>query len=652
MGEIVWIRRGSSRTSTVLDTRLMSLMDLVEQVKRDPSFSSRYEIGEKIGGGGMGTVYRGIQKSLDRPVAIKFMAPELRKEPGYPERFLAEAKVASALVHSNVVGVFDHGLAQDVPFLVTEFVEGQTLHDMLKMRGSLTVPEVLEISRQLLDGLEAIHRLGIIHRDIKPVNILVTSSNPPGVKILDFGIAKAVGTGLALQGTPRTDTGIVMGTPEFMSPEQACGDPVSPATDIYAFTLIVYQMILGKGPFHATTTLELLQKHLTEPPHIPEKLLPGIQELLVRGLAKKPSDRFESVAEMRGSLAMMAREVETTGSFLVTEGLPSEHSDQAVTPRRSLPSTERRLAVDGGAEAPQSTGPVVLSTPKESWLPTVGLLLVCLVFFGMALQSLSSSVPKSIETPADDPLARQPFMQLEVLGGYKDDDPTERLRKERDDCGIESVTKAESRTIIELNLKGKNNPAHFWGPYRITADPAGLTLDGTKRPGRFFTMLSLTDRAMVDLHYTGANKQGSMDVLLIHPSQVDPPIIYRVRVDLARSEVECLLSDPKMVRTVSTQEEGTSRVCKFEWLPRPWLRFGGPKRADISSEGAIQIALDGREFNVRVGAASWEVSLSPPFDLKPGPIYVHVYVNGNARLTLDRLTLVGQPVFHFVGGPD
>ncbi|MBI4864010.1 MAG: serine/threonine protein kinase, partial [Candidatus Riflebacteria bacterium] len=267
-------------------------MDTASRALTDASFRARYEVAELLGEGGMGAVYRGIQKALGRPVAIKFMTCELATDRGWVDRFLIEAKVAASLLHPNVVVVFDSGMAGDVPFLVTELVDGKPLHKLLKEECPLRASRALGIARGVLSGLEAIHGMGIVHRDLKPANLLVCAGEPPTAKILDFGLAKMLGVQGGACQPPKTETGIIVGTPDYMAPEQAAGDPVSAATDLYAFSLVLCRMILGRPPFKAESTLEWLRAQIHEEPSFPPDLRPGVLALLQKGLAKLPGDRF------------------------------------------------------------------------------------------------------------------------------------------------------------------------------------------------------------------------------------------------------------------------------------------------------------------------------------------------------------------------
>jgi len=310
-------------------------MDIAARVNQDPGFSSRYELKEVLGTGGMGVVHRATHRQLGRPVAIKFMREELLADQSLKHRFLEEARAAASILHPNVTAVLDAGFAGDIPFLVTELVPGEPLSRLLTLRR-WPPAEVMEVIRQVVQGLEAIHRLGIVHRDIKPTNLLVHLGPPLAVKILDFGLAKR-----KEGGGPATISGLVLGTPAYMAPEQALQDPVSAATDLYAVTVVLYELITGQTPFTAPTVMEMVHKHLHDPPPIPEGLPGSLRELLVRGLSKQPGQRYASGEEYRTALARATAAVESSNGFFTGQSLtPIPHVEwgKSVLEHLTLPN--------------------------------------------------------------------------------------------------------------------------------------------------------------------------------------------------------------------------------------------------------------------------------------------------------------------------
>jgi eukaryotic-like serine/threonine-protein kinase len=258
-----------------------------------PRRIASYTLLEPIGHGGMAIVYRAHQESLDRTVAIKVLSEHLAASPEFMERFRREARTAANLHHPNVITVHDFGQDErGVPYLVLEFVEGATLADL--MDGGLDDARIPDLLDQIAAGLDYAHGRGVIHRDVKPGNVLITAD---GRAILaDFGLA------WLLQGAHLTLTGGVIGTPEYMSPEQVAGDPIDHRCDVYALGVVLFEMLIGERPFAADTPIGVLLKHLQDvPPSVRElrpELPPAVDEVLMRALAKDPAARFPSAGAL------------------------------------------------------------------------------------------------------------------------------------------------------------------------------------------------------------------------------------------------------------------------------------------------------------------------------------------------------------------
>jgi serine/threonine protein kinase len=259
----------------------------------------RYRTEEVLGRGGMAAVYSARDGELDRLVAVKVLAEHLADTPGFRERFLREAKLAAQLSHPNIVQVFDVGEEDGLPFIVMECVEGSTLADEAKQRGPLNAAEVVDLALQICGGLEHAHAAGLVHRDIKPQNLLL---RPDGtVKIADFGIARAAET------TKLTQAGSVLGTAAYLSPEQALGEEVTAAADIYSLGCVLYELLTGRTPHVFETLPELVVKHRQESIPPVRELRPEISERLeaavMHSLARNPDYRPESAAAFAEELA-------------------------------------------------------------------------------------------------------------------------------------------------------------------------------------------------------------------------------------------------------------------------------------------------------------------------------------------------------------
>jgi serine/threonine-protein kinase len=281
--------------------------DLIGQVVAD-----RYHVLRKLGEGGMGQVYLAEHVKMGRRSAIKVMNPSMVHDPDAVSRFNREAANASRINHPNVCAIYDFGETGDgLIYLAMEFIEGEPLTDLLKRETSLPVSRAVPIFAQVADALQVAHDLGIVHRDLKPDNIMLARGRNGAdvVKVVDFGIAKAIGGD---DSQKVTKTGLVVGTPEFMSPEQLAGDAVDGRTDIYALGLVLFRMLTGKLPFEASTVQETMIKRLTDEPATlaaarPDLRFPtGLQETLDAALTRRPSDRYQSAAKFASDVAAVA----------------------------------------------------------------------------------------------------------------------------------------------------------------------------------------------------------------------------------------------------------------------------------------------------------------------------------------------------------
>jgi putative two-component system response regulator len=286
-----------------------------------------YRVMERIGRGGMATVYRAYHPALDRYVAIKVLPEFFAEDPSYHERFQQEARSVARLKHPNILEVFDFGYQEDVAYLVLELVEGGTLSD--RVGKPMDLREAIQMLEPLASALDHAHAQGILHRDIKPSNILLRKDGSP--VLADFGLAKMAGSLHRL-----TSSGTVMGTPEYMSPEQAADDPVGPPSDRYSLAVVAYEMLTGRVPFQADTPAAVLLSHVTKPmPATRElrgELSAHIEEALRRGLAKIPQDRYPSAAAFVSALKPAA--------------WPSPHLDEAgILPTRRLARPTRTPVV-------------------------------------------------------------------------------------------------------------------------------------------------------------------------------------------------------------------------------------------------------------------------------------------------------------------
>ena len=262
---------------------------------------AHYEIADRIGAGGMGQVYRAKDTKLGRHVAIKVLPPSFSSDPGRRGRFEQEARALAALNHPNIAAIYGFENEHDSCALVLELVEGPTLEDRLA-KGRMPLKEVLRIARQIADGLEAAHERDIAHRDLKPANIKISRNGI--VKVLDFGLAKALSTGASTssQAPVETTQGIVLGTPAYMSPEQATGQTTDQATDIWAFGCVLFEMLSGRRAFSGDSTTEVIGSVLGREPDwnlLPDDLPENVRRLLRHCLDKDVRRRMHHIADAR-----------------------------------------------------------------------------------------------------------------------------------------------------------------------------------------------------------------------------------------------------------------------------------------------------------------------------------------------------------------
>ncbi|HEU4642786.1 MAG TPA: serine/threonine-protein kinase [Gemmatimonadaceae bacterium] len=258
----------------------------------------KYQITELVGEGAMGVVYRAIDPVLSRPVAIKVMTESLAHEPEQRDRFVREAQTAGSLQHPNIVTIYDCGEVDGHPYIAMEYIEGADLAAILERHEPLPLKAKLDIAIDALSGLSFAHRHGVVHRDIKPANIRITEDGR--AKLMDFGIAQ-------LSTSSMTRTGVMMGTPNYMAPEQVMGEKTSPATDIFAFGAVLFELLTGSKLFHGPTLHNIFFKIVSEEAPSVRSILPGLpaalDHIVQRALAKDPKDRYPSALDMANDLS-------------------------------------------------------------------------------------------------------------------------------------------------------------------------------------------------------------------------------------------------------------------------------------------------------------------------------------------------------------
>ncbi|MBW3615041.1 MAG: Stk1 family PASTA domain-containing Ser/Thr kinase [Actinobacteria bacterium] len=333
-------------------------------------FSGRYEILRHLARGGMAEVYVAHDLMLDRRVALKVLFPELSTDRNFVERFRREAQAAANLSHPNIVSIYDWGEEGGIYFIVMEFIEGRTLGQIIRQEGPLVADRAAEIGADVAAALAFAHRSGVVHRDVKPGNVLISPTGQ--VKVTDFGIARAANSDQDL-----TQTGAVMGTATYFSPEQAQGHRVDPRSDVYSLGVVLYEMVAGRAPFAGDNPMAIAYKHVREQPVPPRQVNPDVPQafeaIVLQAMAKNPNDRYTSAEELRQDLLrfrqgrlVLANPTVTVPAVDETVATPAYDATQVV---------DRTRVVAGGPVGPPEP-------PGRGAGPFIALLLVMLAVLG------------------------------------------------------------------------------------------------------------------------------------------------------------------------------------------------------------------------------------------------------------------------------
>ena len=337
----------------------------------------KYRILDLVGEGAMGVVYRGVDTVLNRTVALKVMSDAVARQQDLRDRFLREAQAAGSLQHPNVVTIFDFGEVDGHLYIAMEYVEGIDLERLLAAHEPLTIHQRLDIAIDVLNGLSYAHRHGIVHRDVKPANIRITEEGR--AKVMDFGVAY-------LDSSSLTQTGMMMGTPSYMAPEQVVGGKITAATDIFAMGSVLYELLTGARPFEGNTLHNTLYKIVSEEPPPIRDVMPGLpatlDRIVRRALAKEPANRYQNALEMADDLAAVRAEIDSENKTTSTLSL-RRSMETAMAKRTRKRSRNRMVAVAAalvvviaagasalwlGASDPGSSGPstVALAEPESA----------------------------------------------------------------------------------------------------------------------------------------------------------------------------------------------------------------------------------------------------------------------------------------------
>jgi eukaryotic-like serine/threonine-protein kinase len=426
----------------------------------DPvTVGGRYELDGLLGRGGMAEVRRAVDRRLGRPVAVKQLRTDLAMDPTFQARFRREAQSAAGLNHPTIVAVYDTGEELDphtgvsIPYIVMELVEGSTLRDVLRDGRKILPERALELTQGVLDALSYSHKAGIIHRDIKPANVMLTPTG--GVKVMDFGIARAVADTSATM----TQTAAVIGTAQYLSPEQARGETVDARSDIYSAGCLLYELLVGRPPFTGDSPVSVAYQHVREAPVPPSQLdpviTPEIDAVTLKALAKDPLDRYQSAREMKADISRVLAGQQAT----------------AVVPRVAVPAAEAAptrvvpaAVVTGETDEPDGEDEPRRRAGVIAGVAALVLLLVGLGGFGLyrALAPDPAPAVVQVEVPAvltyTEPQARdllaQRGLQAVVRRDNGPDDETKNTITRQDPAGGTQVPE-NSKVTLTLNVGPK-----------------------------------------------------------------------------------------------------------------------------------------------------------------------------------------------------
>jgi len=337
----------------------------------------RYQLRDLLGEGGMASVHLAYDSVLDRQVAIKTLHTELGREQAFRERFRREAQAVAKLTHTNIVSVFDTGEDDldglTTPYIVMEYIEGKPLGSVLdediQQHGAMPADKALKVTADVLAALEISHEMGLVHRDIKPGNVMMTKRAV--VKVMDFGIARAMQSGV----TSMTQTGMVVGTPQYLSPEQALGRGVDARSDLYSVGIMLFQLVTGRLPFEADSPLAIAYAHVQEEPVAPSSinrsLPPAVDALVARALKKNPNERFPSAEAMRDECLRVAQSFQAAAPSIVPG---AQTSSGAGVGSAVFPPVDQSMSAPppGSVQTPYQPGPYGQPTPPPTPSPSYG----------------------------------------------------------------------------------------------------------------------------------------------------------------------------------------------------------------------------------------------------------------------------------------
>jgi serine/threonine-protein kinase len=515
-------------------------------------FSNRYEIEREVAQGGMAEVYLARDRLLDRPVALKALFPEYAREPSFVERFRREAQAAANLNHQNIVAIYDWGQEGGTYFIVMEYVEGRSLRDLIRSEGPLDPHQTADVAAEIASALGFAHRAGVVHRDVKPGNVLLTRAG--AVKVTDFGIARAgASDGL-------TQTGSVMGTATYFSPEQAQGLPVDGRSDVYSLGVVLYEMVTGVVPFTGDSPVAVAYKHVREEVVPPTRRNPDVpadlEQIILTALAKDPDLRYQTAEDLRADLLRFrrGRPLAAAPVTAIVSELPTSATAAAGAAAYQSAATMQAPRVGGGPPPGRGPyGPPPGPPPGRGRALAAGLTVLVLVLVVVAILLLSQlgsdgggatvSVPNVVGMTEDDAREALGARDLEVEAEYvRNIDVPDGEVFEQDPAAGARVDEGSTVTItVSGEGETKEVPdveGELAEDARTTLEAAGFTVEfaGEQHDEVEFGLVIRTEPAAGERATTGS----TITVIVSQgPEPVDVPNV----VNLPEAEANRILSD-------------------------------------------------------------------------------------------------------------
>jgi eukaryotic-like serine/threonine-protein kinase len=497
----------------------------------------RYELGGQLGAGGMARVYLAHDRLLDREVAVKVLSEHYAADPQFVERFRREASAAAGLNHPNIVAVYDRGEANGSYYIVMEYLSGPDLKQVIRDRAPLPPIEAIDYALQFLAALGAAHKRDVVHRDVKPQNAMVGSDGH--LKVTDFGIARAGAQ------SGMTEAGSVIGTAQYLSPEQARGDEVTAASDCYAVGIVLYEMLTGRVPFDAERPVAVAMKQISDPPTPPTDIVPSIPHTLegvvLHSLAKRPSERYRTAEEFRRALLDVRAELD--GTTAATRVIPAA-ADAGATEVMPQATAATRVQPGRGVPPPSPEPP----PSRRRWPWILGAVLIALLLAAGAFALMSGdgvdtvTIPDVAGQPAAEAERTLEELGLVVVTRNEVDDTVQQGRVIRTDPP--AGTAAEEGSTVTMLVSG--GPGLQTVPDVVGLDStaahaavvrAGFEVDVVEQPNDTVP----ENRVISQEPGAGAQaERGSLVTLTIStgPEDVDVPNLTGLTEDAARAELE------------------------------------------------------------------------------------------------------------------